>query len=216
MKKTYAVIGLGRFGTAVAERLYALGNEVLVIDDDAERVQRMESRVTYAVVADARDEAVLRSLGMRNYDCAIVAIGTDLAASIVITMNLKELGVPQVVCKAEGDMQKRALEKIGADKVLIPEREAGVKLAQAVTSMEERLGDIDHIRQQIVNGFDTLGGMWEGRAHDTFQAQYQEDDQLLQMLCQDIRMILSDMASARREYDRCEEQVRDSIARIRI
>ena len=80
-EKTYAVIGLGRFGTAVAERLYALGNEVLVIDDDAERVQRMESRVTYAVVADARDEAVLRSLGMRNYDCAIVAIGTDLAAA---------------------------------------------------------------------------------------------------------------------------------------
>ena len=95
MKKTYAVIGLGRFGTAVAERLYALGNEVLVIDDDAERVQRMESRVTSAVVAAARDEAVLRSLGMRNYDCAIVAIGSDLAASIVITMNLKELGVPQ-------------------------------------------------------------------------------------------------------------------------
>ncbi len=130
------MIGLGRFGTAVAERLYALGNEVLVIDDDAERVQRMESRVTYAVVADARDEAVLRSLGMRNYDCAIVAIGSDLAASIVITMNLKELGVPQVICKAEGDMQKRALEKIGADKVLIPEREAGVKLAQAVHVVE--------------------------------------------------------------------------------
>ena len=108
--------------------------KVLVIDDDAERVQRMESRVTYAVVADARDEAVLRSLGMRNYDCAIVAIGTDLAASIVITMNLKELGVPQVVCKAEGDMQKRALEKIGADRVIIPERESGIKLAQSLTS----------------------------------------------------------------------------------
>lgn len=134
MKKTYAVIGLGRFGTAVAERLYALGNEVLVIDDNAERVQKMESRVTYAVVADARDEEVLRSLAVRNYDCAVVAIGSDLAASIVITMNLKELGVPQVICKAEGDTQKRALEKIGADKVLIPEREAGVKLAQAVTS----------------------------------------------------------------------------------
>ena len=90
------------------------------------------------------------------------------------------------------------------------------RLAQAVTSMEEQLGDIDHIRQQIVNGFDALGGMWEGSAHDTFQAQYQEDDQLLQTFCQDIRMILSDMASARAEYDRCEEQVRDSIARIRI
>ena len=134
MKKTYAVIGLGRFGTAVAERLYALGNEVLVVDNNAERVQRMESRVTYAVVADARDEEVLRSLAVRNYDCAVVATGSDLAASIVITMNLKELGVPQVICKAEGDTQKRALEKVGADKVVIPEREAGVKLAQAVTS----------------------------------------------------------------------------------
>ena len=134
MKKTYAVIGLGRFGTAVAERLYALGNEVLVVDNNPERVQRMESRVTYAVVADARDEEVLRSLAVRNYDCAVVATGSDLAASIVITMNLKELGVPQVICKAEGDTQKRALEKVGADKVVIPEREAGVKLAQAVTS----------------------------------------------------------------------------------
>ena len=134
MKKTYAVIGLGRFGTAVADRLYALGNEVLVVDESPEQVQKMESRVTYAVVADARDEAVLRSLGMRNYDCAIVAIGSDLAASVVITMNLKELGVPQVICKATDETQKRALEKIGADKVMIPEREAGVKLAQAVTS----------------------------------------------------------------------------------
>ena len=134
MKKTYAVIGLGRFGTAVADRLYALGNEDLVVDESPEQVQKMESRVTYAVVADARDEAVLRSLGMRNYDCAIVAIGSDLAASVVITMNLKELGVPQVICKATDETQKRALEKIGADKVLIPEREAGVKLAQAVTS----------------------------------------------------------------------------------
>ena len=134
MKKTYAVIGLGRFGTAVADRLYALGNEVLVVDESPEQVQKMESRVNYAVVADTRDEAELRSLGMRNYDCAIVAIGSDLAASVVITMNLKELGVPQVICKATDETQKRALEKIGADKVMIPEREAGVKLAQAVTS----------------------------------------------------------------------------------
>ena len=73
----------------MADRLYALGNEVLVVDESPEQVQKMESRVTYAVVADARDEAVLRSLGMRNYDCAIVAIGSDLAASVVITMNLK-------------------------------------------------------------------------------------------------------------------------------
>ena len=90
------------------------------------------------------------------------------------------------------------------------------RLEQTVTSMEEQLADIDHIRQQIIGGFDALGGMWEGSAHDAFQAQYQEDDQLLQTLCQDIRMIIEDMASARAEYDKCEDRVRDSIARIRI
>ncbi len=134
MKKTYVVIGLGKFGTAVAERLYELGNEVLAIDECTESVQRIENKVTYAVVADARDENVLRSLGVKNYDCAIVAIGTDLAASVITTLNLKELGVPQVICKATDETQKRALEKIGADRVLIPEREIGIKLAQTISS----------------------------------------------------------------------------------
>ncbi len=134
MKKTYVIIGLGKFGTAVAERLYELDNEVLAIDECTESVQRIENKVTYAVVADARDENVLRSLGVKNYDCAIVAIGTDLAASVITTLNLKELGVPQVICKATDETQKRALEKIGADRVLIPEREIGIKLAQTISS----------------------------------------------------------------------------------
>lgn len=134
MKKTYVVIGLGKFGTAVAERLYELDNEVLAIDECTESVQRIENKVTYAIVADARDENVLRSLGVKNYDCAIVAIGTDLAASVITTLNLKELGVPQVICKATDETQKRALEKIGADRVLIPEREIGIKLAQTISS----------------------------------------------------------------------------------
>ena len=134
MKKTYVVIGLGKFGKAVAERLYELDNEVLAIDECTESVQRIENKVTYAVVADARDENVLRSLGVKNYDCAIVAIGTDLAASVITTLNLKELGVPQVICKATDETQKRALEKIGADRVLIPEREIGIKLAQTISS----------------------------------------------------------------------------------
>ena len=128
MKKTYVVIGLGKFGTAVARRLFELGNEVLAIDDSAEKVQHIEHNVTYAVVADARDENALRSLGVKNYDCAIVAIGTDLAASVITTLNLKGLGVPYVICKATDDTQKQALEKIGADRVLIPEREIGIKL----------------------------------------------------------------------------------------
>lgn len=132
--KTYLIVGLGRFGTAVALKLQELGNEVMVIDENEEQVQKLSDRVTYAVVGDARDEAVLESLGVRNLDCAIVAIGQDLAASVLITLNLKSLGVPQVICKAQDDLQKRALEKLGADRVVIPEREMGLKLAQNLTS----------------------------------------------------------------------------------
>lgn len=132
--KTFLVVGLGRFGSAVALKLQELGNEVMVIDENAEQVQRLSDHVTYAVVADARDEEVLESLGVKNYDCAVVAIGDNLAANILITLNLKSLGVPQVICKAKDEQQRRALEKIGADRVLIPEREMGIKLAQKLTS----------------------------------------------------------------------------------
>lgn len=132
--KTFMVIGLGRFGSAVALKLQELGNEVMIVDANADQVQRLSDHVTYAVVADARDEEVLESLGAKNYDCAVVAIGEDLAASILITLNLKSLGVPQVICKAKDEQQRKALEKIGADRVLIPERETGIKLAQKLTS----------------------------------------------------------------------------------
>lgn len=107
---------------------------MLAIDLRPELVQKMESRVTCAAVCDARDEDALRTLGVRNYDCAIVAIGGDLATSVVATLNLKELGVQRVVCKATDETQRRALEKIGADHVVVPERESGIKLAQSLTS----------------------------------------------------------------------------------
>ena len=132
--KSYLVVGLGRFGSSVAVKLQELGNEVLVIDNSEDQVQRIADRVTYAVVGDASDESVLRSLGAENFDCGIVAIGGDLSASILITLNLKALGVPQVICKAPNEQQKRALEKIGADRVVIPEHEMAVKLAQNLVS----------------------------------------------------------------------------------
>ena len=132
--KTYIVIGLGRFGTSVATRLYELGNEVLAIDENEEHIQRIANFVTHAVVGDARDEAVLKALGVRNYDYAIVSIGGDLSASILITLSLKELGVPAVICKASDEMHKKALEKVGADRVIIPEREMATKLAQSLAS----------------------------------------------------------------------------------
>ena len=132
--KSYVIIGLGRFGTALALKLQELGNEVMVIDENVEQVQKISNRVTYAVVGDARDEEVLISLGVRNVDCAVVAVGSDLAASILITLNLKALDVPQVICKAPDDLQKRALEKVGADRVVIPERELALKMAQNLSS----------------------------------------------------------------------------------
>jgi len=131
--KTFVVIGLGRFGTAVATELCALGHEVLAIDEDQEQVQQVADSVTHAVVGDARDPAVLRALGVRNYDCAVVAVGADVGNSALITLNLKDIGVKQVICKAQSHVHRKVLEKIGADRVFFPEHEMGVKLAHGLS-----------------------------------------------------------------------------------
>ena len=127
--KTFAVIGLGRFGTAVAEELCALGHEVLAVDAKEEPVQDIADKVTHAVICDARSASALASLGVRNCDCAIVTVGNDLGASTLITLNLKEMGIPQVICKAQSHVHRRVLEKIGADQVVFPEHEMGIRLA---------------------------------------------------------------------------------------
>lgn len=132
--KTFVVIGLGRFGTAVATELCELGHEVLAIDASEESVQQVADRVTHAVTGDARDPAVLRALGVRNYDCAIVAVGDDVGNSALITLNLKDIGVKRVICKAQSHVHRKVLEKIGADRVVFPEHEMGVKLAQGLSS----------------------------------------------------------------------------------
>ena len=128
--KSFLVIGLGRFGTAVARELTAQGQEVLAIDENAEDVQRIADDVTQAVQGDAQEESVLRSVGARNFDCCIVAVGTDIEASILITVMLKELGAKQVVCKALSALHARVLERVGADRVIQPEKEMGQRLAQ--------------------------------------------------------------------------------------
>ena len=132
--KTFVVIGLGRFGTALATELCALGHEVLVIDHREENVHTVADLVTHAVMGDARDFSVLKSLGVRNYDCGIVATGDDIGTSALITLNLKELGLKQVVCKAQSHVHRKVLERIGADKVVFPEHETGVRLAQALSN----------------------------------------------------------------------------------
>ena len=128
--KSYVVIGLGRFGRAVAEELCELGNEVLAIDDSEELVRPLADKVTHCVIADATNADVLRDLGVQDFDCAVVAIGSDIGTSALVTLNVKELGVPQIICKAMDHVHRRVLEKIGADQVIIPEHEMGTKLAR--------------------------------------------------------------------------------------
>lgn len=132
--KSYIVIGLGRFGSEVARRLCQLGCEVLAVDTDSEIVQAISNDVTHAVVADGRDKGVLRALGAGDFDCAIVAIGDRLAESVLATMNLKELGVPKVVCKARDDTHRQVLKKLGADQIVIPEQEQAYRLARSLSS----------------------------------------------------------------------------------
>lgn len=133
--RSYIVIGLGRFGSEVARRLCQFGCEVLAIDSNEENVQQVSNDVTHAVVADARDKEVLRALDAKNFDCGIVAIGESLAASVLATMNLKELGVPQVVCKAHDETHRQVLKKLGADQVVIPEKENAARLAKSLSSL---------------------------------------------------------------------------------
>lgn len=132
--KSFVIIGLGRFGTAIASELSALGHEVLAVDVDEERVQQVADHVTHAVTGDGRNIEVLRALGVRNFDCVVVAMGSDVGNSALITLNLKELGVKEVICKAQSHVHSRVLEKIGADRAVFPEYEMGAKLAQGLSS----------------------------------------------------------------------------------
>lgn len=130
--KTYLVIGLGRFGASLATQLCSLGAEVLAMDVRSDLVQQVANDVTHAVVGDAQDKEVLRTLGARDFDCAVIAIGDDLAASVLITMNLKELEVPYIVCKAHDETHRKVLEKLGVDRVVIPEKEYAQRLGRSL------------------------------------------------------------------------------------
>lgn len=132
--KSFIVVGLGRFGSQAARRLCEQGCEVLAVDTSSELVQQLGDDVTQAVVADARDKDVLRALGVKDFDCAIVAIGDSLADSVLATMNLRELGVPYIVCKAYDETHRQVLQKLGADRVVIPEKENADRLARSLSS----------------------------------------------------------------------------------
>ena len=133
-KKQFIVIGLGRFGSSVAETLYSLGNDVLAVDHDEDVIQNISNKVTHAIQVDADDENSLRALGIRNFDCAVISIGSDIQSSILATLLVKELGVKHVVAKATTALHAKVLYKIGANRVVFPERDMGVRVAHNLVS----------------------------------------------------------------------------------
>lgn len=130
--KQFIVLGLGRFGSAVATTLVELGHEVLGVDNDKERVDALKDKITQAVQADITEEKVLKELGVKNFDAAIVSIATDLEASILVTMMLKEMGLKYIIAKAQSALHGKVLEKIGVDKIVFPERDMGRRIARSL------------------------------------------------------------------------------------
>lgn len=130
-KKQFLVLGLGRFGASLAESLCRMGHEVLAVDAREDRVAEIASHVTQAIQADATDENALEALG-HHYDAAVVAIGTDVRASVLVTVLCKERGIPCVIAKAVDELHARVLRKVGADRVVFPERDMGERVAKSM------------------------------------------------------------------------------------
>ncbi len=136
MSKLFGVIGLGRFGSAVAKTLVDEGAEVLAIDRDSQRVRELADSVTIAVECDATDERALKEAGVQNVDCAIVSIGENIEASILVVMLLKELQVPEIVAKAVTELHGKILTHLGVQKVVYPERDMAIRVARSLIRPE--------------------------------------------------------------------------------
>ena len=134
MKQTYAIFGLGRYGTAVARELVKNGAEVLAVDSDEEKVNAVIDELPFCKCADVTDPDVLRQLAVANIDVVIIAMANNLEASVMATMLCKELGVKTVIAKCSSDMNCRILSRVGADRVVFPESESGIRLAKNLVS----------------------------------------------------------------------------------
>ena len=134
MKKTYAVFGLGRYGRAVASELESRGAEVIAIDSDPATVEDAAPLVTVCKCADITDRKVIDQLGIANVDTVVIAMASNLEASVMATMLCKEVGVPMVIAKCSNEMHRQILLKVGADRVVFPENDSGVRLARNLLS----------------------------------------------------------------------------------
>lgn len=131
--KSYAIIGLGLFGIQLAKELYSAGGNVLAIDQNEKLTDQIADHVTQAACLDAKDRDALSQLSINKYDCVIVAMSGDLATSVLITMNLKALNVPNIICKVQKDTDKEVLEALGATSCIIPEHIGATKLSKQIT-----------------------------------------------------------------------------------
>lgn len=132
--KQIVVIGCGRFGRNVAITLEKLGNEVMVIDKDEERINSISSKVTHAIIGDIRVDGTMEELGLSNFDICIVAMTSDYETSVIATVEAKKIGIPKIIAKAKDDIQAMVLEKVGADRIVIPEKDMGVRLANNISN----------------------------------------------------------------------------------
>ena len=133
-KKQFVVVGLGRFGESLAKTVYDLGHDVLVIDMDEEKIADIADYVTHAVQMDATDENAIRKLGLSNFDVAVVTIGSDIQASVMSALLMREMGVKYVIAKGHSNLHAKVLYKIGADKVILPEKDMGKRVAHNLVS----------------------------------------------------------------------------------
>lgn len=131
-KKEFVVIGMGQFGANVAISLESRGAVVMAVDRDEKKLELVADRVTHTICADAANPEVMHSLGINNYDGAIIGIGNSLEDSVLITIQLKELGMPFIMAKASTDLEGRILHKVGADKVIFPDKEIGFRVGNQI------------------------------------------------------------------------------------
>lgn len=134
MRKQYAVFGLGNFGKHLALGLENLGCEVIVVDNSMEKIQEIADKVSYAMCANIEDPEVIKSLGARNLDGAVIAISENFGTSIMATIMAKEIGIPYVLAKAQSSLHATVLKKVGADAVVYPEKEMGRRIARTMVS----------------------------------------------------------------------------------
>lgn len=188
-KKQYVIFGIGRFGSALARTLCEMGHEVLAVDSDEERVAAIAPYVTNAIQVNSNDEEAMRSLGIRNFDAAIVAIGDDLHHSILMTIMCEEMGAKYLIAKATDAMHAKVLLKLGVDRVVFPERDMGERVAHSLVN--PHVLDLINLRADYVIAYMPCPKDWVGKTlhqvdvRKRFQvsvlAIYRKDDMLMDL-----------------------------------